>query len=117
MAQAPVAVRDLYLTDEPAEAATLLDKAIAGCAADDVEEIRSLGRTLATQPMVNLAGADPYLLMKRMGHSSITVTYDRYAKLFPERDAEITSGLDAAYRRATATPSETETTADVVALR
>ena len=26
-------VRDLYLTDEPAEAATLVDKAIAGCAA------------------------------------------------------------------------------------
>jgi transposase len=40
-------VRDVYLTDEPAEAATLVDKAIAGCAADDVEEIRSLGRTLA----------------------------------------------------------------------
>jgi transposase len=40
-------VRDVYLTDERAEAATLVDKAIAGCAADDVEEIRSLGRTLA----------------------------------------------------------------------
>ena len=40
-------VRDVYLTDEPAEAATLVDKTIAGCAADDVDEIRSLGRTLA----------------------------------------------------------------------
>ena len=40
-------VRDIYLTDEPAVAATLVDKAIAGCAKDDVEEIRSLGRTLA----------------------------------------------------------------------
>ena len=40
-------VRDVYLTDEPAEAAMLVDKAIAGCGADDVEEIRSLGRTLA----------------------------------------------------------------------
>lgn len=40
-------VRDIYLTDDPAEAALLVDKAIAGCAADDVEEIRSLGRTLA----------------------------------------------------------------------
>ena len=40
-------VRDVYLTDEPATAATLVDKAIAGCAEDDVEEIRSLGRTLA----------------------------------------------------------------------
>ncbi len=40
-------VRDLYLTDDVDEAALLVDKAIAGCAADDVEEIRSLGRTLA----------------------------------------------------------------------
>jgi transposase len=39
-------VRDVYLTDDPSVAATLLDKAIAGCAADDVEEIRSLGNTL-----------------------------------------------------------------------
>ena len=40
-------VRDIYLTDDPTEAALLIDKAIAGCAADEVEEIRSLGRTLA----------------------------------------------------------------------
>jgi len=39
--------RDLYLTDDPAEAATLIDKAIAGCTADDVPEIQALGRTLA----------------------------------------------------------------------
>jgi transposase len=41
-------VRDVYLTDDPAVAATLLDKVIAGCAADDVEEIRSLGATLGS---------------------------------------------------------------------
>jgi transposase len=41
-------VRDIYLTEDPHEAALLIDKAIAGCAADDVEEIRSLGRTLAS---------------------------------------------------------------------
>jgi transposase len=40
-------VRDVYLTNDPDEAALLLDKAIAGCADDDVEEIRSLGVTLA----------------------------------------------------------------------
>lgn len=39
-------VRDLYLTDDPADAAALLDKTIAGCAADEVDEIRSLGKTL-----------------------------------------------------------------------
>ena len=41
-------VRDIYLTNDPAVAAVLIDKAIAGCAADDVEEIQSLGRTLAS---------------------------------------------------------------------
>jgi transposase len=39
-------VRDLYLTDNVEDAATLLDKAITGCRADAVPEIRSLGRTL-----------------------------------------------------------------------
>ena len=40
-------VRDVYLADDPDEAAVLLDKAIAGCLNDDVLEIQSLGRTLA----------------------------------------------------------------------
>jgi transposase len=40
-------VRDVYLTDDPTDAALLLDKAITGCRADDVAEINSLGRTLA----------------------------------------------------------------------
>lgn len=37
-------VRDIYLIDDPVQAALLVDKAIAGCGADAVEEIRSLGR-------------------------------------------------------------------------
>ena len=40
--------RDVYLTDDPRQAAVLLDKAIIGCADDEVDEIRSLGRTLAS---------------------------------------------------------------------
>ncbi len=39
-------VRDVYLVDDPADAATLLDKTIVACADDDVPEIRTLGRTL-----------------------------------------------------------------------
>jgi transposase len=39
-------VGDVYLTDDPTEAATLLDKTVAGCQADPVAEIRSLGDTL-----------------------------------------------------------------------
>lgn len=40
-------VRDVYLVDDPADAATLLDKAIAGCLTDEVAEIQALGRTLS----------------------------------------------------------------------
>jgi transposase len=39
-------VRDIYLVEDHADAALLLDKAIAGCTEDDVAEIQSLGRTL-----------------------------------------------------------------------
>jgi transposase len=39
-------VRDIYLADTWRDARTLLDKAIAGCLADDVPEIESLGKTL-----------------------------------------------------------------------
>ena len=37
--------------------------------------------------------------MRRMGHSSITVTYDTHGHLFPERDAEITDSLETLFRR------------------
>ncbi len=40
-------VGDVYLAEDRAEAALSLDKAIAGCADDEVEEVRSLGNTLA----------------------------------------------------------------------
>ena len=40
-------VRDIYLANNPTEAELLLDKTIEGCRTDWVEEIRSLGRTLA----------------------------------------------------------------------
>jgi transposase len=39
-------VRDIYLADTAADAELLIDKAITGCATDDVPEIRSLGKTL-----------------------------------------------------------------------
>ena len=38
--------------------------------------------------------------MRRMGHSSITVTYDTYGHLFPERDAQITASLKELHQRA-----------------
>lgn len=39
-------VRDVYLTDDPADATWLLDSAITACSSDWVPEIRALGRTL-----------------------------------------------------------------------
>jgi transposase len=39
-------LRDVYLTDDPNEAALLLDREIAGCLTDEVGEIVSLGNTL-----------------------------------------------------------------------
>jgi transposase len=40
-------VRDVYLAERADDAELLIDKAIIGCAADQVAEVRSLGRTLA----------------------------------------------------------------------
>ncbi len=40
-------VRDVYLSEDPADALLLLDRAIEGCRTDPVTEIKSLGRTLA----------------------------------------------------------------------
>ena len=36
----------MYLTDDPNDAAVLLDRVIAGCLSDEVDEIVSLGNTL-----------------------------------------------------------------------
>ena len=40
-------VRDVYISEDPADAALLLDKAIEGCRIDPVPEVGSLGRTLS----------------------------------------------------------------------
>lgn len=41
------AVRSVYLVDDPEQATVLLDNAITACRADQVDEIRTLGRTLS----------------------------------------------------------------------
>jgi hypothetical protein len=41
-------VRDVYLTDDPNDAALLLDRAIEGCLADEVPEIVSRSATLSS---------------------------------------------------------------------
>jgi integrase len=39
-------------------------------------------------------GAHPKAIQERLGHSSITVTLDRYGHLFPKLDEALTDRLD-----------------------
>lgn len=43
-------------------------------------------------------GAHPLAIKERLGHSSITVTMDRYGGLFPRLDEAIAEGLDRTFR-------------------
>lgn len=45
-------------------------------------------------------GAHPKAIQERLGHSSITVTLDRYGHLFPKLDETLTSRLDELHRAA-----------------
>jgi integrase len=45
-------------------------------------------------------GAHPKAIQHRLGHSSITVTLDRYGHLFPALDDALTDALDETYRAA-----------------
>jgi integrase len=47
-------------------------------------------------------GAHPKAIQELMGHSSITVTLDRYGHLFPSLGAEVADGLEATYQAAVA---------------
>ncbi len=46
-------------------------------------------------------GAHPKAIQERLGHSSITVTLDRYGHLFPKLDETLTTRLDEMRRDAT----------------
>jgi integrase len=51
-------------------------------------------------------GAHPKPIQVRMGHSSITVTLDRYGHLFSELDEAIATAFDARFRAAASTPGK-----------
>jgi integrase len=52
-------------------------------------------------------GTHPKAIQERMGHSSITVTLDRYGHLFPTLDENLATSLDELYRAALADSSRT----------
>lgn len=54
-------------------------------------------RHTAAALMISL-GAHPKEIAERLGHSSITVTMDRYGHVFPSRDQALTAALDTALR-------------------
>ncbi len=47
-------------------------------------------------------GAHPKLIQERLGHSSITITLDRYGHLFPRLEAALVEKFDAALEEAQA---------------
>jgi integrase len=50
--------------------------------------------------MLVAKGAHPRAIMEHLGHSSITVTIDRYGHLFPDEKDRLAKGLDEAFREA-----------------
>jgi integrase len=52
------------------------------------------------------AGAHPKLISARLGHSSITITLDRYGHLFPSVEEALADALDAAFTQQAASHSD-----------
>lgn len=63
--------------------------AAAGLNGLDIHELRHTAASLMIR-----AGADPKLIQNQLGHASITITYDTYGHLFPDRLDELADQLD-----------------------
>ena len=61
----------------------------AGLSGLEIHELRHTAVSL----MIN-QGADPKLIQSQLGHASISITYDVYGHLFPDRLDELASQLD-----------------------
>lgn len=79
------------------KAATKRRPAIVGALPPDKHAVRfhDLRHTCAALSIA--AGAHPKLISARLGHSSITITLDRYVHLFPSVEAALAEALDAAF--------------------
>jgi integrase len=66
-------------------------------------ELRHTAAALAIEQ-----GAHPMAIKERLGHSSITVTLDRYGGLFPRLDEQLAEGLDETLRESLAASSRPE---------
>lgn len=66
----------------------------AGLSGLEIHELRHTAASLMIDQ-----GADPKLIQTQLGHSSISVTYDIYGHLFPDRLDELASRLDELIRQ------------------
>jgi integrase len=87
---------------------TLRGKQIPGALPTEKQGLRfhDLRHTCAALSIA--AGAHPKLIAARLGHSSITITLDRYGHLFPSVEEALAEALDAAF---TAEPALANVTA------
>ncbi len=88
-------------------------KAVAEAGLPATLRFHDLRHTFAS--LMVAEGAHPKELQELMGHSSITVTLDRYGHVFPQRLSNLASRLDA--RRSEVAGVPPEPTAEVTALR
>jgi integrase len=79
---------------------TLRGKQIAGALPAEKHGLRwhDLRHTCASLSIA--AGAHPKLISARLGHSTITITLDRYGHLFPSVEEALAEALDAAFAAA-----------------
>jgi integrase len=74
--------------------------AVLRAGAPDRTRFHDLRHTYASRLIAE--GATALTVMRRLGHSSIKVTYDTYGHLLPEQEQSITERLDAVGRAASA---------------
>ena len=86
--------------------------AAAGLAPFRIHDLRHTAASLMIAE-----GAHELEIMKRLGHSSIQVTYDRYGHLMPDRDEALSARLDALARRTAASAPPDATSSLVLARR
>ncbi|NIA26266.1 MAG: tyrosine-type recombinase/integrase [Gammaproteobacteria bacterium] len=89
-------------------------KAVAGAGLPDGLRIHDLRHTCAS--LLIAQGAHPKAIQVHLGHSSISVTMDRYGHLFPSDSEALATALDAVRSQALADQMRTKCGPDVVAL-
>jgi integrase len=88
--------------------------AVAAAGLPDRLRFHDLRHTCAA--LLIAQGAHPKAMMERLGHSSVTVTLDRYGHLFPSLDETLVDGLERTYRDAIANNSRPARGLEVVAI-